>query len=161
MPDSAHPLTAAGLGLAPFRPACIQAWLDFTGGSLAAFAVCNLCSAQITYPHCFQSADGRVFMLGCECALQVDDPTIRRAVQASERERSAAKRASKAAAVAAELSAMLEDASIRARLAGMPHPQQHRAVRGESMLDSATWLAEHAGATGRAKLLRALRAALA
>jgi hypothetical protein len=84
-------------------------------------------------------------------------PLRAKAEAASRKRRNAAAKArrdAKATSVQAELEALLADEATRERLAALPGPK-----RG-TLLERAEWLMRHAGATGRAKLLTELEAAL-
>ena len=52
----------------------------------------------------------------------------------------------------------LRDETIRAELAAKPHPNKWRAEQGATLLDWCEWTMKHAGATGRGKVAKMLRA---
>ena len=167
-----HPFERAGLGKAPFYflgltektyQACHGAPVQ-PGGS------CAYCGTGIRYCCRIKSADGREFIVGCDCVQRLADERndgsatardvrkLAAVVNAAERKIAAQKRAQKAAAVLANVEAALADEAIRATLETRPHP---RAFAGLSLLNWCEWMLANAGAKGRAEVAKAIKAATA
>jgi hypothetical protein len=171
-----HPFERAGLGKAPFRfdgmaqqDLCYgevmlnRAEYERTGIALTTKrgGTCAYCGAAIVNMCNIVSADGKRFHVGCDCVSLTGDSNLVRKVKAATLAADRKKRAARAETVKAELSALLADETARASLAALPHPTASRAAQGETLLSSLEWLAERAGAAGRARALKAARAALA
>jgi hypothetical protein len=171
--STVHPWERRGLGKAPFAYMGISYRVgpiriphpDGTvlevGAEGQPMGTCAYCMQGIAECHEVRSTDGKRFIVGCDCIARVygDDraPLRAKAEAASRKRRNAAakaRRAAKATSVQAELEALLADEATRERLAALPGPK-----RG-TLLERAEWLMRHAGATGRAKLLTELEAAL-
>lgn len=171
--DAAHPF--AHLGPAPYtfmgaddafestRPnsGILSAQETKRGGS------CDHCGTAICDMYHFRAANGRRFKVGWKCAEKagmdacaVDVCPNVRQLKTARTKVQAAKRDALKARKAARLAALLADESVRAQLAAQPHPTTYRAAKGETMLDSVVWMAEHAGAAGRAKTLKAIEAVI-
>jgi len=171
-PATIHPWERAGLGLAPFR------WLgcrelrgpirmaqpDGTvlevGAPGQPMGSCAYCLQGIAECHSIKSADGKVFIVGCDCVKRVcgeGDAVLTRAETASRRLRNGkarARAAAKASDVQGELDALLADETARAQLAALPGP------KFSTLLEHAEWMNQRAGAAGRRKALATIKAAL-
>lgn len=172
-PSTIHPWEAAGLGKAPFR------WLGVSrkvgpvrtvladgttleqGAPGQPMGSCAFCGMGIAECHEIKGACGALFIVGCDCVRRVyaaGDRVLTQAETASRKLRNEAARARaacKAEQVEAELTRLLADEPTRARLAALPGPEFG------TMLEHADWMARRAGATGRAKVLQTVQAALA
>jgi hypothetical protein len=171
--STVHPFERAGLGKAPFRYlGCRRlvgplrfAQADGTvlevGAEGQPMGTCSFCSQGIAECHSVKSADGKRFTVGCDCIARIhgDERTpLRSAAEAASRKlRNAAAKArrdAKATTEQVELAALLADEAARAKLAALPGP------KFGTMLEHAEFMATRAGATGRAKALKAVKAAL-
>jgi hypothetical protein len=176
-----HPWEKAGLGRAPFE------WLGITeergpkrvvandgveflvGAPGQPMGTCSYCGMGIAECHHIRSADGKKFIVGCDCVSKVHaegEPVLTAAERASRdlRNTKARKRAAaKGKAVKGELAALLADAAIKATLSGLPHPRgfvDRSTGQPLTLLDSVQWLAEHSGRTGKAKALKLIQKAV-
>jgi hypothetical protein len=172
-PSTAHPWERAGLGKAPFfylgvsekRGPIVIEQRDGTtltiGSPGQPMGTCAYCLQGIVECHHVRSADGKKFTVGCDCIARVhgDDraPLRVKAEAASRKLRNAAakaRRGAKATTEQAELDALLADEATRARLAALPGP------KFGTLLEHAEFMARKAGAAGRGRALKAIRAAL-
>lgn len=172
-PSTVHPWERAGLGKAPFaylgcrrlvgpiRIAQPDGTVLEIGAEGQPMGTCAYCSQGIAECHSVRSADGKRFIVGCDCIGRVygDEraPVRAKAEAASRKLRNAAAKArrdAKAEAEQAELAALLADEATRSRLAALPGP------KFGTLLEHAEFMAKRAGATGRAKALKAIKAAL-
>jgi hypothetical protein len=159
MSESTHKFELAGLGKAPFR--CVgfsrETYQACHGAPIQPGGSCDFCWTPIMDIYHILSADGRRFKVGCECVKKTDDTGLMSAVKRIERKRNAQKRAAKAATVKAELSTILADEGKRQALEGQPCPHGYLS---SNMLRWADWMLQRAGAAGRARALKAIKAAL-
>lgn len=97
--ETVHVFELAGLGKAPFR--CVgtqQNWFYVPGvpGSRKPGGTCNYCGTGIAHECLIQSADGKRFVVGCECVKRTGDRGLKNAVKLAQRkarqEKAAAKR---------------------------------------------------------------------
>jgi hypothetical protein len=172
-PSTVHPWERAGLGKAPFfylgvsekRGPIVIEQRDGTtltiGSEGQPMGSCAYCGLGIAECHHVRSSDGKKFTVGCDCIRRVygDDraPVRAKAEAASRKLRNAAakaRRAAKSTTEQAELDALLADEGTRAKLAALPGP------RFGTLLEHAEFMARKAGAAGRARALKAIRAAL-
>lgn len=119
---------------------------------------CDHCSTAIMNVFVVRCGNGHEFNVGSDCVARAADPALIKSVNLIERKAAATKRAAKSVSVAAELTELI--AANSAALASMPHPKDWAAAKGETMLDHAQWMNTRCGASGRAKLLKAIKAAL-
>jgi hypothetical protein len=173
-----HPWERAGLGKAPFRWLGVRhlvgpiriAQADGTTLEIGApgqpMGSCAYCAQGIAECHSIKSADGKVFMVGCDCvrrASEPGDPVLKAAEAAAKKRRNAAARArnaGKAKASEARLAELLADDGVRATLAGLPSAYAWKAAQGGTRLDDVEFLARGCGHTGRAKLIAQIETAL-
>lgn len=90
-----HAFELAGLGKAPFR--CVGArenWFTIPGCPEATKpgGTCDYCSTGIAYEYVIRSADGREFVVGCDCVLKTDDRGLIDAVKLEQRRQRQAKK---------------------------------------------------------------------
>lgn len=163
-----HPFERNGLGKAPFRFVGMgqqdrlygevilnraeyqRTWIALTtteGGT------CAYCGTAIKKLYNVESSDGKTFHVGCDCIMKVGDHKLIRAVKLADRENAKKVRAAKAVSDKAELQAILRDEPTRDKLRAIPYGRY-------TMLESAEWFFVCAGATGRAKILKAIKKAL-
>jgi len=125
---------------------------------------CAYCSQGIAECHSIKSADGKTFMVGCDCvrrASEPGDPVLTKAEAAAKKLRNGkarARSAAKAAASETELAELLADESLRGKLAARPSAYAWKAANGETELGDVEWLSTHCGHAGRVKLIKRLRA---
>lgn len=172
-----HPFTVRGMGEAPFRfvgmvdqdmaygeAVLNRAEYERTGVAVTTKAggTCAYCGTSIKIMYRVVSACGKHSTLGCECirtvAAELGDSTMARKLALAEKGARQKAAKAKASKVEVELTAALVTHAVA--LAALPHPTPSRAARGETLLDSLTWLAAHAGATGKAKALKTIKTSL-
>lgn len=110
---------------------------------------CAFCGQCIFVLCKFRSADGQEFHVGQDCAQKSGDAGIVKAVAHAERKRQAAKRATKAAAVAVRLGTLLDTPSVRTLLGSLPHPHPVNASKGRTLLEWADFVRDYGGAQGK------------
>lgn len=174
-PSLVHPFERAGLGKAPFKFLGLaqqdriygevilnRAEYERTGIALTTTpgGTCAYCGTAIKVLCQILSADGKRFHVGCDCVEKTGDKRIATAVKLATRKIDRAKRASKAAAIETEIATLLADDATRAKLAAIVLPN-HYAPMACTQLERAEWLLPRCGATGKAKLLKHLKAVLA
>jgi hypothetical protein len=168
-----HPFERAGLGKAPFRFIALRDTAEGANadnglvkvGELDGVAevhtkpggTCAYCGTYIIVMVDVVSSDGHKFHVGTDCAEKTCGKHLVDAVKTAVRKRNRAKTATKSANVQVELGVLFADEEALARLSNLPHPK----LPGLTMRDYAEWMVRRSGATGRAKLLKAIKAALA
>jgi hypothetical protein len=157
-----HKFEAAGLGVAPFKVSGFEVmkYQACHGAPIQPGTSCDYCGTGIMNVYFITGADGRRFKVGSDCVAKTGDAGLRKVVDTQERKLARAKRQAKATEQYQELKAMLADEPTRAKLASCPHPTPARAELGETLLTWAEWMVFYSGAAGRARTLKAVRAAL-
>jgi len=146
-------------------PWILTAWKPEPGQIIA---ICDRCSAMIGRPMAVKNSAGRVLTVGSDRATALfltDSHEARRQQQldkvaAADRAHDKALRQARDARKLSEIKAILGDAQKCQILAGQPHPNPHRAKQGETLLSWAQWMQRASGAAGRARVLKAITAAL-
>lgn len=171
-----HPFEKAGLGKAPFR--CVGMTrkvgpLRFVGKDGLEWSVgadgqpmgtCDFCGTGIADCYEIRSADGKEFIVGCDCVAKTCAKGERVLAEverkAKDLKNAAARKrnAAKAEASEAELAALLSNPELRAVLASKPSAYAWKAAEGATALDDAEWLASRCGHSGRTRLIRQLSA---
>lgn len=172
-----HPFERAGLGKAPFRYVGMVAQdmchgerilnreeFQATGVALTTKpgGTCAYCGTYIVNMYNIRSADGRVFHVGSDCVEKTADRKLVEAVKLEKRRTARENRKTKAAAVDAELRTLMTDEKVRAKLATVlqPNAKPWQSVPEHSLLNWTGFMFQISGATGRAKVLKAVKAAL-
>lgn len=152
-----HPFERAGLGLAPFRFVGMEhrvgPLLLADGTQVGApgqpMGSCAFCGQGIAYCCQIESADGKRFIVGCDCVRKVSEKKervltdVERAIRDTKRNEKWAKDLTRINAARERL------AANPTLLTDRPHPQPWRAERGETLRDSIEWYLSNAGMTGR------------
>lgn len=168
-----HAFEQAGLGVAPF--ALIGVFekrgpisLGHHGGCEVLVGApgqpmgrCDFCGTAIAECYQIRSSDGKTFVVGCECVRKTDDAGLTRAVDREARRLRNEARHRREDAKCAELRDLIGRPDVQQALASQPHPIQYRAEQGETFLDSARWMMQHAGASGQLSTLRSVKRVLA
>ncbi len=158
-------LSAFGIGKGPYRivghhESKFQAIPGDPSCPVVPGSSCAMCSQPIMQVYVVRSADGVESKLGCDCVRRTNDVTLVGQLNAVIRRARRAQAHRVAAQQEADLGALLADEATRAKLAAQPHPRSDMAARGMTLLDFADSNAANAGAAGRARALKAVRAAL-
>lgn len=176
-----HPFEEAGLGLAPFRCVGVERrvgpikYPDGTevGAPGQPMGSCAYCGTGIADCYMIKSADGKRFVVGCDCVLKVErkdnvksattelERDVIRERRRLERDRRAAKRNAEwerdMIRVRAGIAILEGNAGVREQLTAQPSPNTDRANRlGETRLDWAKWMMHNAGMVSRLAIAREL-----
>lgn len=172
-----HPFEAVGLGLAPFRyvgmeekvgPITLDNGVQ-VGSPGQPMGTCDYCGQGIAYCVGVESADGKRFVIGMDCAEKLYRDSNRTSTatardpiyQAIARDRKAHQRKIRHAREAKKIAEGKQwcDAH-REQLAALPHPNQHRAAAGDSFADYLDWMFRMAGTSGTLSAIHRARAAM-
>jgi hypothetical protein len=169
-----HPFEKAGLGKAPFRCVGVSRKVGpiriaNPGGTVTEIGApgqpmgwCDFCGAGIADCYEIRSADGKSFVVGCDCVAKVcaKGERILDEVQRMARDaRNAAARvraAKKDKAVRARLAELLARPGFRASLESKPSAYAWKAAEGATAWDDLEWLVNQCGAAGTARLVKRL-----
>lgn len=164
-PSAKHKWEAAGLGVAPYKligsgtmtyQACRDAPIQ-PGGS------CDYCGQGIVNVYFIRATCGSKFKVGCDCVYATcsKQEGVRSQVDMAVRAHNKAVRDRLAAKKKGELEGLME--THRAVFAAMPHPKAEKweSMREKSYADYLDYMFKACGASGRAKLLKEVKAALA
>lgn len=168
--QSCHPFEKAGLGKGPFRfvglfrkvgPITTQVapGVEVQVGSPGQpMGTCDYCGMGIADCYEVASADGKKFVVGCDCIMKVykeygtesADP-VKRAIDNARKDAQRKARHAREALKLAEYRAWVE--AHRAELEATPNPNR----KGETIMDRVDWYARRAGTSGNLSLYKALR----
>lgn len=165
-----HKFEQAGLGKAPFRFVGVEERrgpireLDKNGQPTGVeygapgqpMGTCDYCGQGIAICCTIVSADGKRFIVGSDCVAKTGDAglrTVKTAVNKLAREKTVARERQRIGDMRDRLTM---DDELRAKLSAIPHPQDWRAEKGETLLDSVEWMMERAGHSGRMKTVRCI-----
>lgn len=162
-----HPFESAGLGKSPFNYVGMEEKRhDLGNGESKPGGTCDYCGNGILYCFYIASADGKRFVVGCDCVAKLEresnkaykaDKTvvaILRAANEIKKKNRHAREDAKINAGRAEIMAHAES------LATMPHSKQWAADKGQTALDEFTWWMDHAGNKGRIGIIDCFRVRL-
>jgi hypothetical protein len=147
-----HVFERAGLGKAPF--ACVgmgeKTYCACQGAPVQPAGTCDYCGNCIRYVFQIRSADGKLFGVGCDCVNKTQDAGLIRAYKnrPEYRKLQREKRAAKAAADLIELDTLLRERA--ADLERFPATSD----KSPNLYQHVVWWRNHAGASGRASVLR-------
>lgn len=163
-----HPFERRGLGLAPFQVVGCEERRGPMAMRLASgvevqvgapgqpMGTCDFCGTGIAECWAIRSADGKRFIVGCECVRKTGDRALTSTVNREINKRRKVAEAKRVAAVRARLIASTvgdePDHRLHDSLRALPSPNKFRA--GESALDWATWMLRHSGHSGSMKVVR-------
>lgn len=140
-----HIWEAAGLGRAPYRVI----------GCVEHPNVCAFCGTNILINYRVEDARGYQFVVGSDCVRSSGDDGMILTVRYYERMARRERAAQRAAKMSDELRALIRDHADELRQ--RPHPN---GFAGLTLLWYAEWMHLHAGATGKARAIGMIRAAL-
>jgi len=117
---------------------------------------CDYCGQGIKYCCHIRSADGREFVVGCDCVMKLDRKTNAKLVEVVEtekkrierehrRELAKARRQRESARIAAAFESLGQSPAKQASLAAQPHP---RGFAGLTLGDYVEWMRRNAGHGG-------------
>lgn len=160
--DRIHVFERARLGRAPFRLVGVTTRRGplevapgvFVGAPGQPMGVCQYCGTSIAEICTIRDADGKTFEVGNVCVGKTGDAGLRKAVNAALRDKRAEQRRAASDRRAERTRERLTDPVLRASLAALPHPYAFRAEKGDTRLDWAEWMMQHAGMAGRADVAR-------
>lgn len=163
-----HKFEAAGLGKAPFRVlgVCekrgpikvgerdgVEVWSGSPGQPMGS---CDFCGTGIAECWEIGSADGRRFIVGCECVRKTGDAGLKRGMAPHLR---ALRHAREQERIDAFRARVASDTVLRDKLAALPHPRgfTDRATgRPLTRLDEVEWMLANAGAAGSLRTIRSV-----
>lgn len=156
-----HKLERAGMGRAPYKyigyehktfQACHGAPVQ-VGGS------CDYCATGITNMFWFESADGKRFKLGSECANKTGDNGMIRSVKEQVNKEKTAKRK---ASEKESIDWILSNLEAVKQIFGLhPHPLEYRAEKGETLWNWAEWMMANSGNAGKMLVVKKARKMIA
>lgn len=170
--DTLHPFEKAGLGTAPFRfighyrdvgPKPMGDGITMCGAPGQPMGTCDYCSQGIADCYQVKSADGKQFVVGCDCISKLAkqsnmtasqlarDPVYQELKRAINKVKTTQRHAREAAKIAeGQAWATANEAALRA----IPHPSRG----SETMWDTYEWYMGHAGNKGKLDILKFLKA---
>lgn len=159
-----HAFEVAGLGKAPFRfVGASDNVITYPDGTQKAGGTCDYCSTGIRLECRCVSADGKTFVVGCNCIAKVGDAGLLKAYKQSPEFRAHQRqlRWKAAEAIRVQLSELI--AANKERLTAMPHPMgftDRKTGTPLTALEYAEWNFNNCGAKGRKWLIGKLRSML-
>lgn len=163
--EKLHRFEAAGLGKAPFRcvgverrvgPINLGNGLE-VGAPGQPMGCCDYCGQGIAECYAIVSADGREFIVGCDCVSKTGDAGLKIVVAQHERTKRRKATETRNARAIEALDCLLYDPRTLEAAALLPHPLAWRAERGDTLATWALWMRANAGATGRRDVLKTLK----
>lgn len=133
---STHVFESAGLGKAPFRYVGLNEAVTSTGRPGGS---CDYCGTAIQYCCEIESADGKAFVVGCECVKKTGDKGLDKAIKAAKKEAILGKKLARVAAAKAIY------ADVAHVLDCQKHPNKYFASQGKTMADWVVWILENGG----------------
>jgi hypothetical protein len=161
-----HCFERAGLGRAPFRVTgfTTMKYCAAPGAPILPGGTCDYCGTAIMYACEITSSDGKTFKVGCDCVNRTGDEGLIRAYKKTPAYRAHQKvlRDAKDEATRAELTRLLTDEGVRARLAASTFTRYD--ADGRALQDDRLHAIERSlpwcGATGRKSWLSTIRKVL-
>lgn len=162
-----HPWEKAGLGKAPFRFVGVteKTYTACPGAPAVPAGTCDYCGNGILYCYGIRSADGKEFVVGCECVRKLDKNALVNATEFDkarlklERDKRAAKRnvihAREKARIDAAI-ALLDRPEVAAAVANIPHPNASMAKDGRTYADYIEYMRRMAGNSGMIRVAKVI-----
>jgi hypothetical protein len=163
-----HPFERARLGAAPFRFVGMseKVYVAWPGAPEQPAGTCDFCGNGIRYCYNIESADGKRFIVGCDCVKRTDKESLvnatefERAVAQQKREQARARTRARTAReeerIAQALEAFDQDAEAQDKASKRPHPLEWRAAKGATLLDWIDWMRNNAFHSGRLRVIRVI-----
>lgn len=162
-PSAVHPWERCGLGVAPYKlvGAGQMTYQATPDAPVQPGTCCDFCGQGIVNVYFIRAACGSAFKVGCDCVRKACSKKegVYTQVEKARKKHEAELRAVRDARKTDEIDALI--AEHRDALAAKPHPRDWAAAKGETMLDHVEWMRKNCGASGRAKLLKAIKAVIA
>ena len=167
-PNAVHPWERVGLGVAPYRcvGSAVVTYQACHGAPVQPGSSCDYCGQGIMNVYSVQAACKSVFKVGCDCVAKVcsEKEGVRTAIETADRKRRNAQakvaRDARDARAKDALATLREENAVT--LATLPHPRASQDwAKDKTALDWLDFMLGCCGATGRAKLLKEVRALLA
>ncbi len=144
-----HRFERAGLGKAPFQftGTVTEKVFCVPGGTPKAGSSCDYCGTGIRYEFWVNSSCGKTFKVGCDCIHKTGDRGLIKQISVAERKLRDVKNAAAKVRKADKLAKRIDAAklilpTVQGTLASQPHPNQHFAAQGKTLLDYVRWCFE-------------------
>lgn len=163
-----HPFQKAGLGLAPFKfvgyeerrgPMPLGDGISMIGSPGQPMGTCDYCGTGIAGCYMVKSADGKHFIVGCDCVQKLSkasnakqDPAIAAILRAANDIKTKKRHEREKAQIAELTEFCMAHSDV---LAGMSHTSKYWAEQGQTALDELNWFLKNAGTAGSIKMLKA------
>jgi hypothetical protein len=158
-----HPFDRAGLGAPPYRFLGVRKnWFVVCPGEPGKpGGSCDYCGQGIAFEFHVEAANGKRFKVGSDCIAKVNrTAVIDTELDKARRKHERTVRHEREEAFLVEGRAFLARPEVIAALTARPHPQEWRAVKGETLADMVGWYMTHAGTAGRKYAIKTARAAM-
>lgn len=158
-----HVFEKAELGKAPFRVVGVEerrgpiriaqpnGIVLEIGSPGQPMGTCDYCGQGIAECWTIKSADGKKFVVGCDCVRRTGDAGLKKVVN---KHRNEARKRREDERIAACKQLLADDQDLRDTLDAKPHPNEWRAGKGDTRLDWSEWMLKHSGNAGSMKVVR-------
>lgn len=157
-----HVFEVAGLGKAPFRfqRFTIASYQACHGAPVQPGTSCDFCGTAIMNVFWIKGSatNDREFKVGCDCVEKTNDYGLRRVVDAEVKRHQKARKAVLDGMKIAEVESLVAREDVREILASKPHPF---GFTGKTSLDYAQWMLKNSGVSGKTRVLKMVKSALA
>ena len=155
-----HVFELSGLGKAPFKYVgySVSKYQACQGAPVQPGTSCDACGTAIMNVFHIKSADGKSFKVGCDCVMKTGDAGLKRVCSAVVAEHKLEQKRALDAEKIGFVENALKDDKICAILKAQPHPM---GFSGRSLLGWCDWMLANAGVSGKVKVARAIKKAVA
>ena len=154
-----HPFEKAGLGKAPFRyVGASENHIKHADGSMQPAGTCDYCGTGISLQMHIKSSDSRCFIVGCDCVQKLDweDNQLSKLAKAVQNKHRSVQAKKRTQVQAENLETLIEE--NKEKLMALPHP---KGWETKTYLDYILWLAPKCEKTGKSKLYKQIKKAIA
>ena len=154
-----HPFEKAGLGKAPFRYiGASEKHIKHPDGSMQPAGTCDYCGTGISLQMHIKSSDSRCFIVGCDCVQKLDweDNQLSKLAKAVQNKHRSVQAKKRTQVQAENLETLIEE--NKEKLMALPHP---KGWETKTYLDYILWLAPKCEKTGKSKLYKQIKKAIA